>query len=770
MASGLMPRLLELVRPRPVRDIVQPPTVVWPAPGLRLRWRDRRRTCPNCGSRAPKPHVLRVFASSPGHPVRRRDVLRCPDCTARFMNTLATPDYADEDMLRRGRVAFYVQQGAGVSLITQPLAQLQAPPGSAYMEVGCGYGFGLDFAVRAKGWQGHGIDPARLSELGRDALDVPIEQRYLRDDDEARGTMDVVMGSEVIEHVPSPRAFVRTLRAMLRPGGVLVLTTPNGEDLVPATPPGALVPLLSPGLHLVIQTPRSLRRLLLEAGFAHARVSTDSHALIAYASDTRLHLDTDAPALRQAYRAHLETRAGSLDPGGDAFLGYAGRALQEAVNDSDAAAADRAWTMLVPACRVRFGLDLDAIEALPPEVATCSLETMSGRMPLALGGILYADAMRRLQSGAPRPGLEGRFALAADAARAMRRALGELAMEDGQTEDIGWTARVEALLCAAEAGRAGLVERLSDLPPAPSDGTARRAAVVRRVLIALVNAGHLDLARRTAAAEGLSDAAFDGPMSAGERDALFALAMLDVQGEDLNRAGLRFRRVREAAEPGSGLMWAALRGEVLALDRMGAARRAAGLLTWAAAADVPDDMRAQLDRAAEVLAEPPGEADIVAAAEAGEPWTADEVGRFPAGPGRSPLVRHALVLLVNNGHVEAARGVADAERLWAAPLDAGEPGERDALFGLAVLDAGIGPGGQPLGDPSRARDGFARVRCAAEPGSGLYWAALRGELQALDLLGGSDEGVTLVAGLVTSGLAGLPEDILARLPPPAQEA
>ncbi len=769
MTSGLMPRLLELVRPRPVRDIVQPPTVVWPGPGLRLRWRDRRRTCPNCGSRAPKPHVLRVFASSPGHPMRRRDVLRCPDCTARFMNTLATPDYADEDMLRRGRVAFYVQQGAGVSLITRPLAQLQSPPGSAYMEVGCGYGFGLDFALRAKGWQGYGSDPARLSALGRDALDVPIEQRYLRDDDEARGTMDVVMGSEVIEHVPSPRAFVRTLRAMLRPGGVLALTTPNGEDLVPETPPGALVPLLSPGLHLVIQTPRSLRRLLLEAGFAHAQVSTDSHALIAYASDTRLPLDTDALTMRQAYRTHLETRAASLDPAGDACLGYAGRALQEAVNDSDTAVADCAWAMLLPACQARFGLDLDAIETLPPDAASCSLEAMSGLMPLALGGILYADAMRRLQSGAPRPGLEQRFALAADAAQAMRRALGELAMEDGQTEDIGWTARAEALLCGAEAGRAGLAERLSALPPAPSDGAARRAAVVQRMLIALVNAGHLDLAREVAASEALTGAAFDGPMTASERDALFALAMLDVQGDspDLTRAALRFRRVREAAEPGSGLMWAALRGEALALDRMGAARRAAGLLTWAARAGAPDDMRAQLDRAADILAEPPGEADVLAAAEAGDPWTADEMRRLPAGPGRSALMRHVLVLLVNSGHVEAARGVADAERLWEAPLDTGDAGERDALFALAVLDAGIGPDGRPFGDPARARDGFVRVRAAAEPGSGLCWAALRGELQALDLLGRSDEGVTLVAGLAASGL---PEDILARLPQPAQEA
>ena len=121
------------------------------------------------------------------------------------------PDYAEPKLNDRGRVPFYVQQGAGVSLITRPLAQLRRGAGAAYMEVGCGYGFGLDFALRTKGWSGIGIDPAPLAALGRDALGLPIDLRYLRDDDEARGTMDVVTGSEVIEHVTSPRAFVRTL-------------------------------------------------------------------------------------------------------------------------------------------------------------------------------------------------------------------------------------------------------------------------------------------------------------------------------------------------------------------------------------------------------------------------------------------------------------------------------------------------------------------------------------------------------------------------------
>ncbi|WP_394848596.1 class I SAM-dependent methyltransferase [Pendulispora brunnea] len=43
----------------------------------------------------------------------------------------------------------------------------------------------------------------------------------------ADGTADLVLAIEVIEHLENPRAFVRELVRMLKPGGRLVVTTPN---------------------------------------------------------------------------------------------------------------------------------------------------------------------------------------------------------------------------------------------------------------------------------------------------------------------------------------------------------------------------------------------------------------------------------------------------------------------------------------------------------------------------------------------------------------
>jgi 2-polyprenyl-3-methyl-5-hydroxy-6-metoxy-1,4-benzoquinol methylase len=568
--------------------------------GYALRWMEEprpkprwtRRACANCGAPGALGGVLLdVEARRPERLTRRFQLARCGRCGAFTFDVTRPPRYGKRRTNKQGAIVLYVQQGAGVWPICRTLAQLPLPPGSRFLDVGCGYGFSLDYAMHARGWSGRGVDPARLAQAGRDQLGLPIELAYLKESDKARGQMDVVLGSEVLEHLPSPPRFVRLLRAMLRPGGVLVLTTPNGDHILPETSPGALVSLLSPGLHLVIQTPPSLRGLLKEAGFAHVQVEAVGHGLIAYASDAPLAFREDRAAMQAEFRAYLAQRAECCSAGSDAQIGFAGRAFQEAVAVGAFGEAERPWTLLQPAVQGRFDFDLDTLEALPPGVAATSLHALARMMPLNLCGLLYADAMRRIAAGEARPTLERRLLLAQEAAELLRRAVAQLAMEDGQAEDIGWTAGAEALLCAVAAGDPEVLGRLAALAPAPAAGEARRARVARRVLVELVNAGRYGLAASVARQEGMWDAdiAVADPLGAEDRDALFCLAVLDVCGEAPGQAGRarpRFARVREAALPGDGLWWAALRGELQALDQLGDGLEALRV-TEAALAEVP---------------------------------------------------------------------------------------------------------------------------------------------------------------------------------------
>ena len=704
--------------------------------------------CPNCGSTAPKTFVLTIDVQLPDNPGRSLRVAGCPGCGCRFYDSQVPPDYAEPGLNDRGRVPFYVQQGAGVSLITRPIAQIDRPPGTRYMEVGCGYGFGLDYAINTRGWTGRGIDPAPLAALGRDALGLPIELRYLDDDDAARGTIDVVLGSEVIEHVTSPANFVRTLRAMLAPGGVLILTTPNGLDIDPTVAPGVLIPLLSPCLHLTIQTPDSLRWLLRTAGFGHVTVEIDSHSLVAFASDAPIMLNQDAGTLRRALRSHLGGRGHALGADGpiDLVLGFAGRGYMEAVNDDALGEADALWPVLVAACTRHYGLSLDTIEAMPDGVGLLDLEAMAERVPLNLGGLVYAHTIRQLAAGASRTVLAGRFRLAAAAAAAMRHALGGLAMEDGQTEDIGWTALAEAALCDAAAGSGAA---LHALPDGPQRG--RRAVVIARGFGLLVSAG-AHAAARTLLTDPAMPALTADPVSDLDRDTLFFRAVLATQPDapDAAAAALWFAQVRARCTPGDGLWWAALRGGVQAAraQAAGTDMDADALLLSADAADPgivwPDDLKFALLQA---LVRKPTPAPGLAA----------------RMTGLSP-VQQALLLgtLVNTGRLGLARTMV-ASGTMPIPTDMADPASRDQLFYLAMIDAEI-VDGRAAGDPVRAAPRFATVRDGCVPGDGLWFGALRGELQALDLQNRQADAARLVQGLRdTHPAVAWPSDILVRI-------
>ncbi len=678
------------------------------------------RPCPNCGSTAPKPPLLTVRFTSPEQPMRFARVLHCPDCTCHFYELQKLPEYAEDAMVRRGRVPFYLQQGAGISLITTLLARTGRPPGSRLLDVGCGFGFGLDFATRTLQWRAQGIDPARIAALGREMLGVAIEPRYLGDDEpELKAACDVVLASEVIEHVASPIAFARTLRNVLRPGGILILTTPDAADLQPQTAAGALVGLLAPGWHLVFQNRASMEALLRRVGFSDVIIEKDGNSLVAYASDRPFRLETDRNAPRAAYVDYLTGRMGDFPSDHDLLLGFAGRALQEASNDNDAETAERSYQTLREACQGRFGIDLDSIVEIPDEAATCSLERLAELMPLSLGCLLYADAMRRLARGEPRPQLEQRLLCAADAADAVRRAVGELAQEDALSEEIAWVARAEAALCVAAAGGPDTIARVLALPPFPGADEQHLRPLPERALVALVNAGHHALGAELADATGLQAAAWTNPANDADpselsdirRDALFCLAVLDLRAPDADACSRAVRRVRAGAATVSaasgriaglrGLFWAATQGEMQALERLGFADQVPALLA-ASHADAGT---------------PPG--DVAA--------TASRIATAARTPDH-------LVELVNAGRYDEARLLASALGNYAATDHTPTSDtDRDRWFSLAVLDM------QPGGDASRAVRRFAAVRASLPgPGAALYWPALRGEVEATALLDGAE--------------------------------
>jgi SAM-dependent methyltransferase len=98
-------------------------------------------------------------------------------------------------------------------------------PASRWLDFGCGLG-GLVRYARARGYQVVGHDEGYAADQLR-RLDTPSLSSAELDD--LDGTFDIVTAIEVIEHVIEPVAVLARIGRLLRPGGVLFLTTGNAE-------------------------------------------------------------------------------------------------------------------------------------------------------------------------------------------------------------------------------------------------------------------------------------------------------------------------------------------------------------------------------------------------------------------------------------------------------------------------------------------------------------------------------------------------------------
>ncbi len=490
--------------------------------------------CPNCAASVARRPVLAAAGPGGGSLL----LLACEACGACFFENLAVGDYAGDPPGGGAALAFYLQQGANMGGMAVRLAALGRPPGSRYLEIGCGFGLGLDIARRTLGWEVTGLDPSPFAAAGRELLGLPIEPRYLLPDDPMAEHFDVVHASEVLEHVADPLAMLHTLRRALKVDGTLVLTTPAAELIVPETGEGLLIPLLSAGWHMVIQTAASLEMLLRRAGFAPVRVTREGAQLIAIAGTPPHGTDGD----RAPYLAWLAAASGAVPPVSDLGLGLRARLYRERSAAGDRPAAAVAWNDLDAAVMARFGHGIEAFDAAP---ATLALEALVAHEPLCLAGVLLHRGLEALQRGEP---AEHLLAGAVAAAGRLRAALRAIGADDGDAEEVAFAASREQIVIAASRGDGGIAVRIKAMSAA---GGLRHAEIAaRRCFITLVNRGYLDEARRIDAAMppawcAISDT---GSIQHEEASLVYCRAVMELQLPDgRRRDALEWLRALRAA-------------------------------------------------------------------------------------------------------------------------------------------------------------------------------------------------------------------------------
>jgi SAM-dependent methyltransferase len=555
---------------------------------MRFEWLQKEvpARCPICSEEGGKRAVLATDHVLLGHP--RVTLRRCPACGGAFLQDLTPPDY--ENVLSE-MLDYYVEQGAGIDLMVAPLLRL--PPGSVRrcLEVGCSFGFALDFGRSAFGWEVLGVDPSPLAAAGSAALGVPLSRSYFSAGlDLGPEPFDLVLCSEILEHLAEPHSLLAAIRERLSPQGLLVLSTPNLAIVREETEEGALGRALSPGLHLVLYDRGSLSLALAKAGFSDVRIEESPETLRAFAACSPEALARLQPAAfllergsaaRTVLRDYYAARAAAAPPASSLACGFAYRHFKELVNAGlyEEAAASR--VRLARVYQDRFGLPLARPAAL--EARLRRREADGQTVPFNATGALFFSGILELNSlGRPDRAAEY-FAAAIAAGNAMQSGLCPTGLHDGETEELLRQSRkhLPMALAATEPDRAVReVEALAS-PTAGEYGTLPPellAEACAQTFVRLVNAGAYDAAERMAPqiSRQIDLRALEerGEESPGALDPLFCLGMLALHRGRPGEAAEQFgtvRRVaaRHAKPERADLLSSACHHEALSLQRAG---------------------------------------------------------------------------------------------------------------------------------------------------------------------------------------------------------
>lgn len=242
--------------------------------------------CPVCGGVSA---TALLTVANPYTPGQLLPFARCGSCASVFLSHPQLHISHDAGLDDAAFLTWYLETGAGIDAMLQPLLALPMPRGGTFLDVGCGFGFSTWYASEHLGMRAVGLERAPYGARGRHLLGADIRPEYVGEP--CSGTIErfeVVHCSEVIEHVEDPRAFLCELRARCDERGLLIMTTPDADVIRPETPGPVIVEALSPGLHRILLNRQHLQLMLEEAGFPVQRVVQNGGHLVVWASSIPL--------------------------------------------------------------------------------------------------------------------------------------------------------------------------------------------------------------------------------------------------------------------------------------------------------------------------------------------------------------------------------------------------------------------------------------------------------------------------------------------------
>ena len=189
-------------------------------------------------------------------------------------------DYADDlAVVSNWRDMFLWHHSKGLAAIRERVH----PAAVRTLDIGCFNGFFVK-KLLLLGYDAHGVDFNKIAiaqgqqDLG---LGSRISCRSVADLIATDEHFDAITLFEVVEHVPDPRSFLQLIAQLVKPGGILIISTPNNKMCWRP-------PVDFPPHHVNRFTVRALQECLSQLGLrpVHAAEQMSTYELIRHYSGT----------------------------------------------------------------------------------------------------------------------------------------------------------------------------------------------------------------------------------------------------------------------------------------------------------------------------------------------------------------------------------------------------------------------------------------------------------------------------------------------------
>lgn len=193
-------------------------------------------------------------------------IVRCTNCSLVYVNPreqlsalrigyedVQDPEYITTEKFRK-------------ILLTEHLKEMEKWQSKGnLLDIGCFAGYFLSLAKK-HGWHTYGIEPSRWAVKIAKKQGTKIVGKNLESTNLKPNYFDAITLWDVIEHLSEPKMVITKIYKSLKPGGIVALGTPNVDSLF-----AKILKERCPffiRMHLVLYSPRTMKKLLEENGFS----------------------------------------------------------------------------------------------------------------------------------------------------------------------------------------------------------------------------------------------------------------------------------------------------------------------------------------------------------------------------------------------------------------------------------------------------------------------------------------------------------------------